>query len=210
MTLSTQFITMASMIGMGALFGVMFDTYQRFLQRSKRKHWLVFLNDILFWIIQALIIFYVLFLVNKGEFRFYLLLALICGFAAYQSLLKGMYLRLLELLITFIVTTANFMRKAVSLLVVKPVIGLIHLVMFSILFIGRGLFTLVKFVFKILLFSIKFLLKPIGMILLKVWKVLPKGIKKNVDTFYNKTAGHFSKIKNYTRKWFNLWKKRKR
>ncbi|MFL6554633.1 MAG: spore cortex biosynthesis protein YabQ, partial [Bacillus sp. (in: firmicutes)] len=37
MTLSTQFITLLSMIGMGSLFGAMFDTYQRFLKRPKRK-----------------------------------------------------------------------------------------------------------------------------------------------------------------------------
>ncbi|MGG5254552.1 spore cortex biosynthesis protein YabQ [Neobacillus sp. SM06] len=210
MTLTTQFMTMASMIGMGALFGAMLDTYQRFLQRSKRKHWLVFINDILFWIIQALVIFYVLFLVNRGEFRFYILLALICGFAAYQSLIKRIYLRLLEWMILFVVHTANIIRQVLSLLVVKPVIGLFQLAMFTILFIGRGLFTLVKFIFKIVLLSIKFLSKPIRLILLKIWKVLPKRFKKNVETFYNKTAGFFSKIKNYIRKCVNWWKKRKK
>ena len=50
MTLSTQFMTMLSMIGMGTLFGAMFDTYQRFLNRPKRKQWIVFFNDLLFWI----------------------------------------------------------------------------------------------------------------------------------------------------------------
>lgn len=210
MTLSTQFITMASMIGMGALFGMMFDTYQRFLQRSKRKHWLVFFNDLLFWIIQALIIFYVLFLVNKGEFRFYILLALVCGFAAYQSLLKGMYVRLLEMLITLAVTTANFVFKTFRLLVLKPIFGLFHFVLVIILFLGRGLFTLVKFVFKLLLFSIKILFYPFEKIMLKVWKLLPKKVKKNVETFYNKLAGNFSKIKNYSSRWFEKWEKRKR
>ena len=62
MTLSTQFLTMLSMIGMGSLFGAMLDTYQRFLNRPKRNHWIVFFNDLLFWVIQALLIFYTLFL----------------------------------------------------------------------------------------------------------------------------------------------------
>ncbi len=93
MTLSTQFLTMLSMIGMGSFFGVMFDTYQRFLDRPNRKSWIVFFNDLLFWVIQALIIFYILFLVNNGELRFYIFIALLCGFAAYQSLLKGIYLK---------------------------------------------------------------------------------------------------------------------
>lgn len=210
MTLSTQFITMATMIGMGAMFGIMLDTYQRFLQRPKRKHWLVFLNDLLFWTIQALIIFYVLFLVNKGEFRFYILIALVCGFAAYQSLLKNIYVRLLEILISFFISTVNLGRKTINLFIVKPVTGLFHFVIFTLLLFGRGLFTLVKFVCRILLFSIKLVWKPIGFLFKKLWNLLPKGIKKNVDTFYNKTAGYFSKIKNYTRKGFNSWKKRKK
>lgn len=123
MTLSTQFLTMLSMIGMGALFGVMLDTYQRFLQRPKRKSWIVFINDLLFWIIQALFVFYVLFLANNGELRFYIFIALLCGFAAYQSLLRDIYRKLLELLITAVVAVYRFIKGAIHLLVYKPVMG---------------------------------------------------------------------------------------
>ncbi|WP_371931952.1 spore cortex biosynthesis protein YabQ [Mesobacillus subterraneus] len=96
MTLSTQFLTMLAMIWMGTLFGASLDTHNRFLKRSKRKSWIVFINDILFWVFQGLSIFYVLFSVNMGELRFYIFLALLCGFAAYQSLFKNMYLKVLE------------------------------------------------------------------------------------------------------------------
>ena len=208
MTLSTQFLTMLSMIGMGALFGTMLDTYQRFLHRSKRKHWLVFLNDILFWIIQALLIFYILFLINKGEIRFYIFIALVCGFAAYQSLLKGIYLRILEVLISSFISLYNFLKKLVLLLVFKPVHGLIQLVIFTILLVGRGLISLVKFVFRVLLLIIKFILNVIKKILLIFWKLLPKGIKKNVEKLYNRTAGNFKGIKNTISKWLEKWKKR--
>src|SRR3954465_1158702 len=110
MTLSTQFVTLLSMIGMGSLFGAMFDTYQRFLKRPKRKQWIVFFNDLLFWMIQAVIIFYTLFQVNNGELRFYIFLALLCGFAAYQSLFKGMYLSLLEMMIKTILAVSRFIK----------------------------------------------------------------------------------------------------
>src|SRR6476659_5920333 len=112
MTLSTQFLTMISMIGMGSLFGAMFDTYQRFLKRPKQKAWIVFINDLLFWMIQALLIFYTLFLVNNGELRFYIFIALVCGFAAYQSLFKGLYLSLLETIIRSIIGLYRFLKKA--------------------------------------------------------------------------------------------------
>ncbi|MDP4085455.1 MAG: spore cortex biosynthesis protein YabQ [Bacillota bacterium] len=209
MTLSTQFLTMLSMIAMGALFGVMFDTYQRFLHRSKRKHWIVFLNDVLFWVIQALIIFYVLFQVNKGEIRLYIFIALLCGFAAYQSLLKHFYLRLLGILISIVISVSTFLKRTFILIIYKPVVGLFKLSIFIILFFGRGLITLVKFILKVLLLCTKVILKFIGQILLIFWKLLPKRIKKSVEKFYNKTAGNFKKFKNYIIKWIEKWKRKK-
>jgi spore cortex biosynthesis protein YabQ len=201
---------MLSMIGMGMLFGVMFDTYQRFLNRPKRNQWIVFFNDLLFWIIQALLIFYILFLVNNGELRFYIFIALLCGFAAYQSLFKGIYLRLLEILISTVIAVYRFLKNTFLMLVYKPVIGLIQLVILIILFLGRGLFTLVKFVFKVLLFIIKTILfTPLMKIILILWKLLPKSLKKNVEKLYNRTAGKFKGIKNFIIKLMDKLKKKK-
>ena len=209
MTLSTQFFTMLSMIGMGSLFGAMFDTYQRFLNRPKKKAWIVFINDLLFWIIQALLIFYTLFLVNNGELRFYIFIALVCGFAAYQSLFKGIYLRFLEMLIHSVIAIVKFFKKTFQILIYKPVVGLIQFVITIGLVLGRGLFTLVKFVFKVLLLLLKIILVPLKKIMLLFWKLLPKGIKKIVEKLYNRTAGNFMKIRNYINKWINKWKSRK-
>ncbi|PAE36806.1 spore cortex biosynthesis protein YabQ [Bacillus sp. 7884-1] len=210
MTLSTQFLTMLSMIGMGSLFGVMFDTYQRFLDRPNRKSWIVFFNDLLFWVIQALIIFYILFLVNNGELRFYIFVALLCGFAAYQSLFKGIYLRLLEFIINTVIAIYRFMRRAFQLLIYKPVLGLIQLVISIIILLGRGLFSLVKFVLKILSVVLRVIWVPIEKIVLLLWKLLPKTIKKSVEKLYNKTAGIFMEIKNYLLKLMKKWKKPKK
>ncbi|WML24278.1 spore cortex biosynthesis protein YabQ [Neobacillus sp. OS1-33] len=209
MTLSTQFITLLSMIGMGSLFGAMFDTYQRFLNRPKRKQWIVFFNDLLFWIIQAVVIFYTLFLVNNGELRFYIFLALLCGFAAYQSLFKGTYLRLLELTIKTILAVSRFIKKVFQLLIYKPIVGLIQLVIVIIIAIGRGLLSLVKFIGKVLLLILKIIFVPLQKIVLIFWKLLPKGLKNSVEKLYNKTAGNFHKIRNYISKLFNRWKKPK-
>ena len=209
MSLSTQFFTLLSMIGMGTLFGAMFDTYQRFLKRPKRKQWIVFFNDLLFWIIQAVIIFYTLFLVNNGELRFYIFLALICGFAAYQSLFKGIYLRLLEFVIKSVIAISRFLKKTFQLLIYKPIVGLIQLVIVIIISIGRGLFTLVKFIGKVLLLIVKIIFVPLQKVLLLFWKLLPKSIKKSVEKLYNKTAGNFQRIRNYITKLIDRWKKRK-
>ncbi|WHY86408.1 spore cortex biosynthesis protein YabQ [Neobacillus novalis] len=210
MTLSTQFLTMLSMIGMGSLFGAMFDTYQRFLNRPKRKTWIVFCNDLLFWIIQALLIFYTLFTINNGEIRFYIFIALICGFAAYQGLFKGVYLRILEMVIETIIAVTKFLKKTFQLLIYKPILGLIQLVITIILVLGRGLYTLVKFVFKVLLLLLKIIVIPLKTIVLIFWKLLPKGLKKAVEKLYNKIAGNFQGIRNTISKWIDRWKKRKK
>ncbi|MDR7002279.1 spore cortex biosynthesis protein YabQ [Neobacillus niacini] len=209
MTLSTQFLTMLSMIGMGALFGVMFDTYQRFLNRPRRNRFIVFVNDVLFWMIQALLIFYILFQVNKGEIRFYIFIALLCGFAGYQGLFKGTYLRLLELLITAVISIYRFLKQTFLMVVYKPVVGLIKLAVFMVIFLGRGLYTLVKFILKIVWLILKIIVFPVQKIFILIWRLLPKSLKKSVEKLYNRTAGKFKKIKNYIVKWIDKWKKRK-
>ncbi|MCM3570795.1 spore cortex biosynthesis protein YabQ [Neobacillus mesonae] len=209
MTLSTQFLTMLSMIGMGSLFGAMFDTYQRFLKRPKRKQWIVFLNDLLFWIIQALLIFYTLFLVNQGEIRVYIFLALICGFAAYQSLIKSIYLRMLEWMIQTVISIYRFIKKALRLLIIRPVVGLIQLVTVIVLALGRGLWTLVKFILRVLSFIVKILWGILEKILLIFWRLLPKSLKNSVEKLYNRIAGNFKKITNFIIKWLSKWKKKK-
>ncbi|MEH7125111.1 spore cortex biosynthesis protein YabQ, partial [Bacillus sp. JJ1773] len=155
MTLSTQFITMLAMIGMGSVFGAALDTYNRFLKRSNRKSWIVFINDILFWVVQGLAIFYILFIVNRGELRFYIFIALLCGFAAYQSLFKGLYVRLLEISISVIVAIYRFLLKLFHYMIYKPVRGLIFAVISLLLMIKKGLVALLILIFRIILFICK-------------------------------------------------------
>lgn len=210
MTLSTQFLTMIAMIGMGSYFGAALDTYNRFLQRSKRQSWLVFINDILFWFLQGLFIFYVLFLVNKGELRFYIFLALLCGFAAYQSLLKRGYLRLLEIVISMVISIYQFFVKALHILIYKPIYSLLLAIISLIIMLGKGLFALVKWICKVLLSVIRVFLKPFGWLIILLWNLLPKKIKKMLEKLYNKFAGFFHKTKNIIIKLISKWKKYKK
>ena len=209
MTLSTQFMTMLAMISMGIFFGAGLDTYNRFLKRSKRKSLLVFINDVLFWVIQGLFIFFVLFRVNQGELRFYIFIALICGFAAYQSLFKVIYLRLLERLISIVISLIRFFTKMVYLLIYKPIYIVITTILEIILMIGKSLYALFIWLITIVLFAIKVLFMPILWILLLIWKLSPKTIKKSVEKIYNKLAGKYRIIKNTIINWMSTWKKDK-
>lgn len=210
MTLSTQFLTMLAMIGMGSLFGASLDTHNRFLKRSKRKSWIVFINDILFWLLQGLSIFYILYSVNMGELRFYIFLALLCGFAAYQSLFKKIYLKVLERTISITISVYVFFVKAIRLLIIRPLQFLAATVLSLLILAGRGLYALLKWLLAVLLWVLKLLWKPIQLLFLLFWKLLPKKIKKSVEKLYNKLAGFLILVKNYSImpiKWLKKFKK---
>ncbi len=196
MSLTVQFYTMLSMIAMGSFFGAALDTYSRFLKRNKRKKWIIFINDILFWLFQGLVIFYVLYTVNKGEVRFYIFLALLCGYAAYQSLLKRIYLNLLEKIIRISISFYKMMVHAVQLFIVKPIRSLISLLIAigtSILLMLKSLLLFIWKIMKWLFFIFKY---PIQLILNVFWKIVPKNVKNFFISMYNKMKGFFSRIKN--------------
>ncbi|WP_336866295.1 spore cortex biosynthesis protein YabQ [Peribacillus frigoritolerans] len=210
MTLTIQFYTLLAMIGMGSGFGAALDTYSRFLNRSERKRWIVFIHDFLFWIIQGLLIFYVLFLVNEGEFRLYLFLALLCGFSAYQALFKGFYQRFLEFLIILVIKLARFIANSVHMLIFLPIKWVIVSILAIIIGIGKFVLTILKWAGKILLFILNIFWRPLKWILTYIWNLLPVFVTKNVGKFYNKGKGILLKIKNSIFRTLNGWKNKKK
>ena len=210
MTLTIQFYTLLAMIGMGSGFGAALDTYSRFLNRSERKRWIVFIHDFLFWIIQGLLIFYVLFLVNEGEFRLYLFLALLCGFSAYQALFKGFYQRFLEFLIILVIKLARFIANSVHMLIFLPIKWVIVSILAIIIGIGKFVLALLKWAGKILLFILNIFWRPLKWILTYIWNLLPGFVTKNVVKFYNKGKGILLKIKNSIFRTLNGWRNKKK
>ncbi|AYV68807.1 MULTISPECIES: spore cortex biosynthesis protein YabQ [Niallia] len=207
MTLSTQFMTMLAMVSMGLFFGISLDTYQYFLKRPKRKRSIVFIHDILFWVLQALLMFYVLFLVNKGEVRIYLVLALLLGFAMYKSLFQTLYLQLLKGIISFCVHTYRFFLRVGVNIVYKPIKSIIFFLFSIIIALGRGLMALVSGIIRTLRFIIGILFKPIEWLLSLLWLIVPKKGKLFVERIFNKLAGYYFKIKNYLKQWMAKRKK---
>lgn len=210
MTLTTQFYTMLAMVGMGCFFGASLDTYGRFLKRPKRARWLVFINDLLFWIMQGLLIFYALLMVNKGELRFYIFIALICGYAAYQSLLKTMYMNLLEFLIRCVILTYRFLANTVRRLIIRPIQLLIKFLIFLLIGLWGILITLIKILLRISLIGLKILFAPIRWIILLFWRLIPIKYKYKFQRFFQKVAGVFRKLKNIKSIFVNWWNNRRK
>ncbi|MFD3448319.1 spore cortex biosynthesis protein YabQ [Microbacteriaceae bacterium 4G12] len=211
MSLTVQFYTMLSMIGMGAWLGAALDTYQRFLHRSRRKRWIVFIHDILFWMLQSLLIFYVLLLINEAELGLYVFLALLCGFAAYQSLLKSMYTKTLEYIIQITIQTYRFLFSLVKNLIVRPILYIFQLLIAVVLFLIQLLKTILLWTYKVLIRLLgviwKILFVPVRFLGVIVWKLLPNRVK----IFVKRYAGIVKRIENVKvtiLKWWRLIRKR--
>jgi spore cortex biosynthesis protein YabQ len=205
MSLTVQFYTMLAMILMGSFFGAALDTYQRFLNRAHRKRWIVFVNDVLFWLVQGLLLFLILFQVNYGEVRFYIFLALLCGFAAYQALLRNFYVKLLEMIISMVISIYRGMVKAVNIFLIRPVIWIIHLLIAFSLLVIQLLWSLVKTTGTVLWWVLRIGISPFVKLSVHFWRLLPKRLTNNVEKLYNIFAGYFYYFTNYMyKRWTSM------
>lgn len=187
---------MLAMIAMGSIFGASLDTYSRFLKRGTRKRWIVFINDVMFWLLQGLAIFYILFLVNYGEIRFYIFIALVCGFAAYQALMKNFYLKLLEAIINAIIAVCQFLVRLFIILIYTPLKWIVLAAITISLTLGKVLLTLVQMILKMLLWVLKIIFYPVKWIVCMLYKLVPAFFKNIVENLYHKIAGILKETKN--------------
>ncbi|MFS0784154.1 spore cortex biosynthesis protein YabQ [Bacillus sp. 1P06AnD] len=209
MTLTTQFYTLWSMIAMGMCFGASLDTYQLFLKRPKRSRITVFIHDVLFWLIQAIAVFYILLLVNQGELRFYAFLALVCGFAAYQALMKKVYMLLLNGFIEVVKAAYRLIKKTIFMLVIQPIIWILLAAAALIKSVWKILFSLFRTFLRMAWFIIRVVFAPIVWILRLICKLLPKSFTNQVLSLYNHCKGFYVRAKKYIKRVLSEWKTRK-
>lgn len=192
MTLSIQFMTMISMIAGGIFIGASVDTFDRILCKRNKRSWLELIYQLGFWLFQAAFLFYILYLVNYGELRVYVFIAIICGFAAYRALFQNFYLNTLELLIKIFTSIFRIIKKAVYYFVIWPIKSIIFLIISLLIVVYK---ILLKGIF--LMFIVVFY--PIKLISRLIWRLVPKNMKK----YLRHLAGFFGKIKNTMSKRIN-------
>jgi spore cortex biosynthesis protein YabQ len=194
MTLTVQFQTMLSMVFMGIWIGMAVDTYSRFIHEKRKWHWLHFLNDLLFWLVQALLVFSVFLHVNHAEIRFYIFIALICGYAAYRALFETIYKRVLEWFVSAVVSLFRFLFNLFNSLLVMPIKWLIMIITGILLYV-------LKILQRIAIVLLKILFSPFKWIGRLVWRFIPKQKWYNLKEKYLKVAGFFNSVKNKVSNW---------
>lgn len=85
--LTAQFMEFVSTTAIGVMMAVIFHFYQRVLTRSRIKGIPLVCFDLALWVIMTWFVFSGLLLINGGEVRFYVLLALALGGVLYGLLL---------------------------------------------------------------------------------------------------------------------------
>ncbi|MCA0989556.1 spore cortex biosynthesis protein YabQ [Guptibacillus algicola] len=196
MTLTVQFYTMVAMVAMGVWLGIAMDTYSRFLHPRRSKSLWLYLNDVVFWLLQGLLVFYVLFTVNEGTLRLYVFLALLCGYAAYRALFQQLYRHTLERIIIITVSVINVIKSLITNLVYRPVLFILKLLLSLCMM-------LVSMTTAIFWFIIKLFWVPVKWGFLLLWRLIPRSIRSRLI----KTAGIADTIKNYIKNWLMKFRK---
>ncbi|MFG6150763.1 spore cortex biosynthesis protein YabQ [Halobacillus sp. B23F22_1] len=185
MTLTTQFMTMISMIAGGIYIGAAMDTFERLFHKRNKRSWLEYGWQSAFWITQAAFLFFILYSVNYGEIRVYIFVALLCGYAAYRALFQRSYNRILEFKIRIFVSIFRFLKRLFDIFIVWPLTTSIIISKNVLLWVYRFLYKGIFIVFTVVFY-------PILLLFRLIWKLIPEKIKK----YLLHLAGFYDTIKN--------------
>lgn len=155
MTLHTQFMTMGAMVLGGMYIGIANETFRRFTPLWKGSAFLRYSLEILFWLGQTWLVYYILYTINYGELRFYLFIAFFLGFSMYMALLEAIYTKILDFIIKLTKQLFNIFYR----LCIFPVIFLIKMIV-NILFYIVGIVyqTLRLLAFYVIILPLRWLL----------------------------------------------------
>lgn len=173
------------MILSGFYLGVIQETFRRFTVYWKGRLFLTYFLEILFWMTQAGILFYILYQVNQGELRVYIILACFLGFSVYQALVKPAYKKLLEYVIQVFKTIYRGIEKLINLLFISP-LRWIFLTFY------RMIKTILFGIFKTMAWLCLFLFTPFQWAGRGIFRLCPSF----VQNLFLHIAGFYSKMKN--------------
>ncbi|NLY42887.1 MAG: spore cortex biosynthesis protein YabQ [Clostridiaceae bacterium] len=103
------YVFLCSVVG-GIIVGFVFDIFRIFRRFVKTSNIVIYLQDILFWILVTLIIFALVFVTNNGELRWYEFLGVILGVIFYSLAFSPFVIRVS-------VTVINFFKKIILLII---------------------------------------------------------------------------------------------
>lgn len=95
----------------GAIMGVVFDFFRALRRNGNTKNIIVYLQDIVFWFIVAIIIITSSFILNNGELRGYMLIGYVLGALLYMLILSNYIKRTFMIIMDFLDNGLKFLLK---------------------------------------------------------------------------------------------------
>jgi spore cortex biosynthesis protein YabQ len=97
-------------VGVGAAVGVFYDLFRVFRRTVPHKRWVVQLEDLFFWLVVTVLVFYYMLHKNYGEIRFFALLGMGLGVVLYFATVSRLILKVC-------VSVVEYIKKVITAVV---------------------------------------------------------------------------------------------
>lgn len=106
-----EMVLLGEAFGLGVILMVFYDIIRLFRHIVRHHHLVVAIEDLLFWVIASLCIFYLLFLENSGRVRMYAITGTALGMILYYVLWGRRWMRWLDRGLDFVKNSWFFRKK---------------------------------------------------------------------------------------------------
>lgn len=100
----------------GIAIGLLFDIFRASRKNIKINDIIIYIEDILFWILSGFIVLYNIWYFNDGEIRLFMFLGIILGVLIYMLILSNLIINILTWIISPIVKLVKFCKKKIIFL----------------------------------------------------------------------------------------------
>jgi len=123
----TQYQIVWLMLLTGIFLSAVFEVYRHFHKRYKFRKLILHFLDSCFWIMAALLVFYVLYTRASGELRIYYFLFVIAGAITHHLLLRQITMNVTHVFIYIISTIVRSVKSIVKILIVNPLMFILEI-----------------------------------------------------------------------------------
>lgn len=194
MTLHTQFITMIAIVISGIYLGFATETFHRLVKKWQGYTIVRYSLEVLYWIMQTCLLFYLLYQLNKGEMRFIFVPAGLLGYSMYIVLCQKWYVKWLEKIIYIVKTVISWVVKGMDALIVQPVIWLLKVMLQC----SKFLYRLIKKIVYVICYPLLFLMK----------KYIPETFFNNISKILVTCSTMIDNLKKYGKRLWTKWREK--
>jgi spore cortex biosynthesis protein YabQ len=146
------------LLATGFAMGFVFDVYNTVTGASKWLRWLRPTADLAFWVVSALVVYYVLFLTDEGRVRIYTFGIVLAGYAVYRWTIHRLVVRSAFAIVRVVQAVLRGVFRVVYTVTVLPlvavakvVLGVLRMVYRLLMAVETGIFRLLEFWLRVLL-----------------------------------------------------------